>query len=503
MRIAFVATPVPAVPLSMIQREYYFYLFASRVMTVLGHLTEEDFRRFWMLEPVNLGLLQLIGYLEKQGIECSYFASITPEGEEKNREKVLLDKILEQASDFDVIGFTSITASYNTARQMASAVHEKHPEIPLVLGGNHGWIMPDDILKNSVFDYIVRKEGEETTLELLKVLEAGRSPEGIKGLSFNRDGKVIHNPDRLRMDRSNNPLPAYDHLEDNFTQEEMGGENIISIPISRVTPTVGCGNNCIWCADYWKPDLSIQTKERFTSEVSYLMEKRNSRYFYLGTHDFFRNIDLAMQISENMGSLAKTMRWEAQTRANESVTRSHLQRLVDSGCRCLHIGVESADQQLLQKMGKNINIPGVIRMLEMAREVGIYTHTYWLVGVPYETRETAKRTINTMRQWLDNDLSSSSELNILVGYPGTQFYDTKEKFNVTAVDPDFTHFDGRNVPTFDTTALTRRDVEYLYHLGLESYNEAMSGKIGTRKAVMAKLGGKYPNFDPAFMEAAF
>ena len=76
MKIALIAPPVPAVPLSTLQREYYFYLFASRALSVFGHLGEEDFSRFWMLEPVNLGLLQLIAFLEENGSECSFFAPI-------------------------------------------------------------------------------------------------------------------------------------------------------------------------------------------------------------------------------------------------------------------------------------------------------------------------------------------------------------------------------------------------------------------------------------------
>ena len=86
MRVAFIAAPVPQAPLSFYQRDYYFYLFASRVLTVFNHLKEKDFSRFWMLEPLNLGLLQLIAFVEQQGINCSFFAPISPPGKEQDRE---------------------------------------------------------------------------------------------------------------------------------------------------------------------------------------------------------------------------------------------------------------------------------------------------------------------------------------------------------------------------------------------------------------------------------
>lgn len=503
MKIAFIATPVPAVPLSMLQREYYFYLFAYRAFSVFSHLSEEDFRRFWMLEPINLGLLQLIAFLEEKGIECSFFAPISPNGTATDREMVLMEKILNRAHEFDAIGFTSITASYATAARMAKKIREKFPAIPLLLGGNHGWTRDKEVLETSAFDCVVRKEGELTTYELLEAIKNKRSFDNILGLSFKRNGKVISNQDRPRMDRSVLPSPAYDHLEDNFTKDELAGESIVSVPIARVTPAVGCANNCIWCADYWKPEVQQQNLDRFANEIMYLSDRRNCRYFYHGTHDFFHDINTGLKIAAKMGNLPNKLHWEAQTRINEFITPEHIRFLKDAGCECLHFGIESANQDLLNKMGKNINMKAAEKVLTMVREEGLHTHTYWLMGSPFETYESANQTIETMTRWLKDDISSCSELNILVGYPGTKFYEKRQRYDVTAVDSDFSHYDGRQVPTFDTKHLHRRDVEYLFHKGLDRYVQVMSEKIGSHDEVLSKLGSKFPNFDPAFMEAAF
>jgi len=503
MKIALISPPVPAVPLSMLQREYYFYLFASRALSVFGHLDETDFSRFWMLEPVNLGLLQLIAYLEENNVECSFFAPISPGGVETDREEVLLHKIMNRAQEFDVIGFTSITASYNTAARMAAAIHRDFPHTLLVIGGNHAWACDDDVLKESVFDMVVHKEGELTTLELLNALKNGSSIASIPGLSYRHNGKTIRTKARPRMDRSILPIPAYRHLEDNFSESDLAGEKKVYIPISRVTPTTGCTNNCVWCADYWKHEVSRQRLDRFAQEVEYLIEQRDSRYFYLGTHDFFYDIDWALEIADTMGSSRHDIHWEAQTRVNPAVTREHLRHLVKNNCKCLHVGIESGNQNLLDAMGKNIRLEEARRMLDMAREEGIHTHTYWLIGSPFETRETAIQTIDTMKEWLEKDISSGSEINLLVGYPGTRFYNEKDFFNITWNEPDFSHYDGRNAPSYETRDLTRRDLEYLFHRALDQYCETLAAKIGSREQVLKTLGKRFPNFDPAFMEAAF
>jgi anaerobic magnesium-protoporphyrin IX monomethyl ester cyclase len=503
VKVAFVAPPVPAVPLSHMQRLYYFYLFSSRAFTVFNHLTEQDFYRFWMLEPVNLGLLQLISYLEQYDIECSFFGPISPEGKEVDREEVLLQKILKRADEFDVIGFSSITASYKTAARMASRIRQEYPDIPLILGGNHAWVRYEDVLRESVFDILVHKEGEQTTLELLQAMEQNKSLHSIAGISFVQDGKILKTPDRLRMDRSVLPLIGYEHLEDNFTSDEMGGNDRLSIPISRVTPLTGCTNDCVWCADFWKPQVTGQNPERFKEEVTYLMERRNSRFFYLGTHDFLHHLGKAMEIAAQMGALKPEMHWEAQTKVNPQATREHFRTLREADCRCIHVGVESANQELLRIMGKNIKIPEVMRMLEYAREEGIETHTYWLIGSPFETYETARQTIDTMSSWMRSGLSSTAEINMLVGYPGTGFYENKQQYDITWVDPDYSNYDGRNQPTFETTHLTKRDFEYLFHRAMDEYCSVMEDTIGSKEQVTKKLGHRFPNFDPAFMEAAF
>ncbi|GEM_PF-1248397 len=505
MKIAFSAVPVPPAPLSMIQRDYYFYLFASRIKSVLGHLDETDFSRFQFLEPVHLGLLALIAYLEEKGHICSYFAPLSSGSGPDWREEILLQKILHRVEEFDLIGLSPITAAWPAALRMARAIKKIRPGVLLAIGGPHAWARDQEILQNSPFDLVVRKEGEATTAELLSALEHGTPLDTVAGLTYRQNGAIIQNPDRPRLDRSNLPAPAYRHLEDNFSAEELKPEKQIMIPISRVTPATGCSNNCVWCADFWKKEVSYQNLPDFQEEVNYLRRKRGSRYFYLGTHDFFHDLAAAKQIAAAMGELAggEEIHWEAQTRVNPQVTRQDLKELARNHCRCLHLGIESGSQELLDAMGKNILLEEAQRMCEMAREAGLHTHTYWIIGAPYETPHTAMKTIETMRLWLERDISSSCEINLLVGYPGTPFYENPGEYGITWQEDNYARYDGRSVPTFATRSLTTRDLEYLFQRALDEYCLAMSGKIGSKESIIRELGKRLPNFDPAVMEAAF
>ena len=208
-------------------------------------------------------------------------------------------------------------------------------------------------------------------------------------------------------------------------------------------------------------------------------------------------------MAEAISRAAPVVHWEAQTRVNPLVTPRVMKSMAQSGCRCLHMGIESGDQALLDTMGKNITLDDAQRMCESALENGLHTHTYWIIGSPYETRETAIKTIRTMRKWLNRGISTCSEINLLVGYPGTRFYREYKHYHITWQDPDFSHYDGRSIPTFETKYLTKRDIEYLFQRALDEYCEALAERIGSRDAVLKKLGNRMPRFDPAVMEAVF
>jgi len=90
-----------------------------------------------------------------------------------------------------------------------------------------------------------------------------------------------------------------------------------------------------------------------------------------------------------------------------------------------------------------------------------------------------------------------------VGYPGTEFYENRQRYDITWVEPDYSNYDGRNRPTFETTHLTSRDLEYLFHRAMDEYCSVMEDSFGNREQATEKLGHRFPNFDPAFMEAAF
>ena len=407
MKIALVSVPVPEVPLSIIQRHYYFYFFAARVFSIYSHLTAEDFQRFYMQETPHLGLLSLIAWLEQNNIECSYFAPICPPNKniKINREQILLDKILNRIDKFNIIGLSCITAAYPTALKYAQIIKKEYPDKIVMLGGAHAWTRDIEILNpiTSPFDIIIRKEGELTTLELLQALENKKPLDNIKGITYKHNGQIYRNKERPRMDRSILPIPAYNHLEDNFTKEELNGEDKIYLPLARVTPNTGCSNRCVWCADYWKPETTYQNLTKFQEEIKLLVNQRGTKTLYIGTHDFLYDIERAKDIADAIAELKLSIYWEAQTRITDKFTKDLAIYFKECNCNCIQGGVESGDDNMLRVMNKNITIKLAAQFFNNAKTGGLYTHAYWITGVPNETIETAKKSIKLIAEEMKRD----------------------------------------------------------------------------------------------------
>ena len=114
-------------------------------------------------------------------------------------------------ADFDVVGISVDTMRYPVALKIAEVAKQKGSTV--VAGGQHVTFFDSQVLSTGLFDFIVRREGEMTMLDLVRHIEEGNSFEEVKGISFVSEGEVIRTPDRpLVQDLDSMPLPARDLL---------------------------------------------------------------------------------------------------------------------------------------------------------------------------------------------------------------------------------------------------------------------------------------------------
>ena len=180
----------------------------------------------------------------------AYLASMVKD----ERDVAIIDSIVENLDfemvgkkikkfDPDVIGITATTSMIPDAYKVANMAKEINENVKIVIGGPHVTFLPEKTMEEcKSIDFVVRGEGEITFKELMEALEKEKDLDGIKGLTFRKDGRIINNPPReLIKNLDELPLPSYELLP--MEKYQADGVKFGVIMTSR-----GCPFDCIFCS---------------------------------------------------------------------------------------------------------------------------------------------------------------------------------------------------------------------------------------------------------------
>jgi len=304
----------------------------------------------------------------------------------------------------DLVGLSSTTSTVPTAYQFADEVRAR--DIPVVIGGSHVTFMADEALEH--VDYVARGEGgEELMLELIEVLEGAREPETVAGLSFHRDGEVVHNPPRERCaDLDTLPFPDLSLL--------VGNEHLTTIPIMT---SWGCPFACNFCS----VTAMFGRKYRFRSAESVVAEIKDKRPGRIFFYDDNMAADrkrlkrlLQMMIDEGL-----VIPWSSQVRTDVVRDPELLDLMKRSGCQMVYLGLESVSQATLDAYEKAQSVADIELAIKVLHDYGIRSHGMFVLGADTDTAETVRDTVDfAIKNRIDTVM-----LNILTPLPGTPQFD--------------------------------------------------------------------------------
>ncbi len=367
----------------------------------------------------------------------------------------VLDRARAENRAYDVIGISAPTVLINEAWHAAREA--KTRGVVTILGGPHLTLQPDESMQKPEVDLVVRGEGESTLVEILRVLEDGKSVNDVRlrsilGLSW-RDatGKVMHNLDRpLRSDLDNIPLPAYHLFKiDRYTNLQPLTDGLD--PHARAYTIVtsrGCPYKCTYCSkpitgDTWR----ARTVENVINEWRMLV--RDFHATEIGVTDDIWNLDLKRAKELCRALIAEglnTVPWVTVHGMKVNHTDLELFQLMkQSGCKRVGFGVESGDEQILKRVVKKSQTFDQVRgAFKNAKRAGLQTMGFFIFGMPHETEATMESTIQFALE-LDPDLAN---FMIAAPYPGTELWKLVEKEGILfshnwddyAIHADKAHF---------------------------------------------------------------
>lgn len=400
--------------------------------------------------PMGLALIAAI--LEREGYPVSVL--------DANALNLQPEAVAPLVKDTDIIGLTAMTPSINTAIATAHHLKKAYPDLPIVLGGVHATLLPEETLITvPEIDIIVRGEGEETFVELLLALESKQPLTEIAGISYRKDGEVVSNPAKPKMVNLDSlPFLAYHLLP--WRRYKPHPPHGRALPFAVIITSRGCPYKCVYCS---KPIFGIkfraQTPQRVVEELVYYQKnfgiKELAFYDDVFTLDRKRSHALADEI------IKKDLRihWTCETRVN-LVDKDLLRHLKQAGCYSVAYGIESGSAEILETLDKDITLDQALEAVRLSREVGLQTIGYFMIGSPGESAQTIRQTIQFAKQ-LKLDFA---QFSITTPFPGTSLYDLYlnevggddipwESFVYAGTGTSAT-------PVFKSSLLTRDEIEY-------------------------------------------
>jgi radical SAM superfamily enzyme YgiQ (UPF0313 family) len=420
---------------------------------------------------IPLGLAYLGAVAEREGHEVTV---IDCQAEKLSYED--FRKRIEHTPS-DIIGVTATTLLYKSAMKLITISKQVHPQAVTMLGGSHGTFWDQNALDEyPSLDIVVRREGETTFTELLNKLQTNNSINNVLGITFrSKEGKIFSNPDRPFIeDLDALPFPAH-HLMPLDALKRMG-KILFPLVTSR-----GCVYWCDFCSTVrmFGRGYRMRSPKNVVDEMEMIHNKYGVNQVTFYDDAFTVNRERVIKICEELHARKLDMIWDCGTRV-DMVDRELLKTMYDAGCIAVWLGVESGSEAILGAMNKRIKLDQTRLAYKTAHEVGLMTITNAVLGFPGETEQTARETINFVKELNPDDVG----FYVATPYPGTPMYEQVKKNGWLRVT-DFDKYDTAG-PTFETPWLS---MEKLADIRYKAYQEFYLRPAYVLK--MMRRGGTY------------
>jgi len=381
-----------------------------------------------------LGLLSIASVLIREGHNV-----VLMENNNDNQEDI--SKRISEINP-DLIGFSVNSLTYAPSLKVIQRVKESHPNVAIMIGGPHVTAVPEKVLSSGYIDFAIRGEGEETCVELVKQLEGNQDVRKVLGISYRKNGGVVHNPLRpLISNLDSPPFPAY-HLLRNISCYGIERETKLK-PVLTCMTSRGCPFACIFCcaklatgrAGNWRG----HSVEYVMNLIEYLVKDFGIKELSIQDDCFTCDMERAERICDELirRGLNKKICWRAGngTRA-DTVSKTLLKKMKNAGCYHIGYGMESGNQKILYKNGKGETLEQIRDAVIWSKQVGLRTNGSFIIGLYGDTEKTMRETIEFAKSLPLDQVS----FNLMTPYVGSVFYDMVRKrgrFLVSPKDPEY------------------------------------------------------------------
>lgn len=302
----------------------------------------------------------------------------------------------------DVIGISTVSMFMQYTRTISTEIKNKYG-LPVILGGYHPTLCPEDAITMETADAICVGDGEFTLTEYLDALEKGETMKGIKGLWYKEDGEVHKNPLRsLVQDIDSLPIPDYDLWED--LDKFMFYNGVIYFIGTR-----GCPFPCSYCSEFPMRDAvpgktyRVRDPRAYAREMKHQYEKYKDRGMKVAhTFDpvFTINTDWVREFCDEYIKIGMDaeLPFSCFTRA-DTIDEERIRMLSKANLKIARIGIEAGNERIRKEVyEKDISTEQYRKVFKLLHKYGVAVTGYNILGGPGETIETMQETFDLVRE---------------------------------------------------------------------------------------------------------
>jgi hopanoid biosynthesis associated radical SAM protein HpnJ len=328
---------------------------------------------------------------------------------------VSFDETVTMLKDYEFLVLFTSTPGLPGDIELATRAKAINPKLKIAFVGPHVTVLPEETLKQCpAIDFVARKEFDYSVTDYAK----GKPLEEILGVSYRKNGSIVHNPDAPEV----TDLDALPDVIDIYARDlDIKRYNVPFLlhPFVALYTTRGCPAQCTFCL--WPQTLSGHPwRKRSTDAVAAEMAKAKKlmpwvKEFFFDDDTFNIQGPRTVELCEKLKPLKLT--WSCTSRVTTSYDT--LKAMKEAGCRLLIVGYESGDPQILKNIKKGATVERARQFTKDCKKLGLVIHGDFILGLPGESRESIRRTIDFAKE-LDVE---TIQVSVAHAYPGTELYE--------------------------------------------------------------------------------
>ncbi|MBL7197952.1 MAG: B12-binding domain-containing radical SAM protein [Candidatus Omnitrophica bacterium] len=357
--------------------------------------------------------------LKKNGFDILWMDCIA----ERKKEKEFYEFIKDEKPDIIVI--ETKTPVVKQHWEIIGEIKKRYPDIRVVLCGDHVTAMPLESMQNSDVDFILTGgDYDFLLLNLCKIIKNSEPYTNLEPGIYYRNNGEVRNSGKFVLNHNLNDLPFIDRELTMWKLYAFKNGNFKMTPGTYIMAGRDCWwGRCKFCS--WPtlyPEFRTRTPENVLDEINILANEYKIKEIMDDTGTF----PVGKWLREFcQGMIDRGLNNEISIDCNMRfgiLTPEDYVLMKKAGFRLILFGLESANQETLDRIDKNLKVEDTIKSCKMAKSAGLYPHITIMFGYPWESYEEAFKTLELGRWLLKKGIAYTVQATIVIPYPGSRLF---------------------------------------------------------------------------------